>query len=67
VTFTSSTAVAGGSVSLVTPVRVISDAGPVFAMFARLTLRFIPEPGLVLLLGSGICALAVMGRGRMRP
>ncbi len=67
VTFTSSTAVTGGSVSLVTPVQVISDAGPVFAMFARLTVRFIPEPGLVLLLGSGISALAGLGRGRMRP
>ena len=66
-TFTSSTAVAGGSVSLVTPVRVISDAGLALGMFARLTLRFIPEPGLVLLLGSGIAALAMMGRGRMRP
>jgi len=66
-TFTSSTAVAGGSVSLVTPVRVISDAGQALGMFARLTLRFVPEPGLVLLLGSGISALAVMGRGRMRP
>ncbi len=66
-TFTSSTAVAGGSVSLVTPVRVISDAGLALGMFARLTLRFIPEPGLELLLGSGIAALAIMGRGRMRP
>jgi hypothetical protein len=66
-TFSSSTAVAGGSVSLVSPVRVISDAGQALGMFARLTVRFIPEPGLVLLLGSGISALAVMGRGRIRP
>ena len=65
--FSSSTAVTGGSVSLVTPVRVISDAGQAFAMFTRLTLRFIPEPGLVLLLGSGISALTLLGRGRMRP
>jgi hypothetical protein len=65
-TFSSSTAVAGGSVSLVTPVRVISDAGQALGMFARLTLRFIPEPGLVLLLGSGISALTLLGRGRMR-
>jgi hypothetical protein len=65
-TFTSSTAVTGGSVSLVTPVRVISDAGEALGVFVRLTLRFVPEPGRVLLLGSGISALAVVGRGRMR-
>jgi hypothetical protein len=65
VTFTSSTAVTGGSISLVTPVQVISDAGQTLGMFTRLTLRFVPEPGFVLLLGSGISALAVLGRGRM--
>ena len=64
VTFTSSTAVTGGSVSLVTPVRVFSDAGHAFGLFARLTVRFVPEPPPLLLLGSGISALAVLGRGR---
>jgi hypothetical protein len=48
----------------VTPVRVISDVGQAFGMFARLTVRFVPEPGPLLLLGSGISALAVLGRGR---
>jgi hypothetical protein len=66
-TFTSSTAVTGGSVSLVTPLRVISDVGQEFALFARLTVRFVPEPGPPLLLVSGIFALTVLGRGRMRP
>jgi hypothetical protein len=66
-TFSSSTARTGGAVSLVTPVRVISDAGQAFPMFARLTVRFVPEPSVLLLLGSGIAALAVMGPGRVRP
>jgi hypothetical protein len=44
---------------------VISDAGQTLGMFTRLTLRFVPEPGFVLMLGSGISALAVLGRGRM--
>jgi hypothetical protein len=35
------------------------------ALFTRLTLNFVPEPGL-LLLGPGVVGLAVLGRRRMR-
>jgi membrane protease YdiL (CAAX protease family) len=65
-TFTSSTALTGGSLSLVTPVRVTSSDGQEFSFFTRLTVRFIPEPGQALLLVSAVSGLVLIGRGR-RP
>jgi hypothetical protein len=32
----------------------------------RLLIRFIPEPGMLLLIGSGAAGLALLGRKRMR-
>jgi hypothetical protein len=32
----------------------------------NLNLRFVPEPALMLLLGSGVAGLALLGRHRMR-
>lgn len=61
----SSTALSGGSVSLVTPVRVTSGTGLATGVFTRLTIRFLPEPGWLLLLGSGLLGLAVLGRARL--
>lgn len=64
-TFTSSTALTGGSLSLVTPTRVTSSEGQEFSFFTRLTVRFIPEPGRALLLVSAVSGLLLIGRGRM--
>lgn len=65
---TSSTATLSGAVRLVTPVRVKTTLPPpsdVVGMLGILTLRFIPEPGILVLLGSGIAGLVLLGRGRM--
>jgi hypothetical protein len=62
--FSSSTALSGGSLSLVTPVRVMSGTDPGIGFFTRLTIRFIPEPGWLLLLGSGLLGLVALGRSR---
>ena len=55
-------------IQLVTPVLVVSEEGfhPLTA-FARTTIRFVPEPGLVVLLLSGVIGLAVIGRTRAKP
>ncbi len=66
--FAGSTALIGGVIQLVTPVLVTSgsEISP-FSMFAKTTIRFVPEPGMGLLLLSGIVGLVVIGRGRARP
>jgi PEP-CTERM motif len=40
-----------------------SDASGVFS---RVVVQFIPEPGLLLLLGSGAVGMAILGRKRIR-
>jgi len=60
----------GGVIQLISPSQVLTNlttgtsdkvaAGQIF------TIRFIPEPGLLLLIGSGIAGLALLGRSRMR-
>lgn len=64
----SSTNQDGGVLSLVVPVFVSTSLPtfPVVAVFTRLTLNFVPEPGTLLLLGSGIVGLAVVGGRRFR-
>jgi hypothetical protein len=62
--FTTSTALTGGALSLVTPLRIVSDTGPPLSSFARLTLRFVPEPGSAVLLGSGALGLACLALAR---
>ena len=37
------------------------------SLFGRLTIRFVPEPGVTLLLGSGIAGLLLFGRKRTKP
>jgi len=67
---TSSTAKPSGMVQFVTPLQVttnlVSGSNAALALFGRATLHFIPEPGILLLLGSGVVGLALLGRGRMR-
>jgi hypothetical protein len=60
----------GGVIQLISPSQVLTNlttgtsdkvaAGPTFLI------RFIPEPGLLLLIGSGVAGLALLGRSRMR-
>ncbi len=66
--FAGSTALTGGELSVVTPVRVTSNSelGQRSNSLARLQIRFVPEPGPWLLLVSGVVGLALLGRSRMR-
>ncbi len=67
---TSSTARLGGAIQFVTPTEVsTSMASPnnLFPVFTILRLHFVPEPGLVWLLVSGIVGLVVIGGSRIRP
>lgn len=63
---TSSTANISGVVQLVTPTLVQTNIGgsEVLALFNSLTIHFTPEPGTLLLFGSGIAALGVAARRR---
>jgi len=67
---TSSTAAPSGVVQVVTPsqIRTSLAAGSNHKIGAITTLiiHFVPEPGMLLLLGSGVVGLALLGRNRMR-
>jgi hypothetical protein len=67
---TSSTAAPSGVVQLVTPSQVHTNlplgSNKLVASGQTFFLHFIPEPGLLLLLGSGVAGLALLGRHRMR-
>jgi len=63
--FASTAGQAGGEVRLVSPIRITStQAAQPIAAVNRLTLRFVPEPGILLLLLAGILGLACLGRSR---
>jgi hypothetical protein len=64
---TSSTARPSGALQLVTVSKVftsLTSSYPELRQVAVLTLHFVPEPGMPLLFGSGLAALAVLGRRR---
>jgi hypothetical protein len=72
--FTSSTALSGGVLQLVTASQVIAvgipgspiPEGEPSGRINTLRLEFIPEPGLLLLLGSGAAGMALLGRKRLK-
>jgi hypothetical protein len=67
---TSSTAVTSGVIQLVSPSQQIVQGVPgnsdKSGNINILNLHFIPEPGLLLLLGTGAAGLVVLGRRRMK-
>lgn len=67
---TSSTAQSSGVIQLIAPQQVtvigVNGNNSKLSLFATLTLHFIPEPGLLLLIGSGVVGLGLLGRGRMK-
>ncbi|MBW2289607.1 MAG: hypothetical protein JRG90_17525 [Deltaproteobacteria bacterium] len=58
----SSAAKTNGALQLVTPLVVRSNSGMYLPGFASLTLRFVPEPGFLLLIAAGITGLICIHR-----
>jgi hypothetical protein len=66
----SSTAVTSGVIQFIGPssvktVGIVGNSQDI-SLFLELNLHFIPEPGLLLLLGSGVVGLGLLGRSRMK-
>jgi hypothetical protein len=64
----SNTGAPSGSITLVTPIFISTNIGAsaVLPGFGVLNLHFVPEPGTLILLGSGIAGLVAFGRSRAR-
>jgi hypothetical protein len=62
----SNTGAPSGNVALVTPIFISTNipSSAVVPGFGILSLHFVPEPGTLVLLGSGIAGLVVFGRSR---
>ena len=54
-----------GTLQLVSPVRVLTNAAGTLSAFAIQTLVFAPEPGLLVLLAAGALGVALAGRRRL--
>jgi hypothetical protein len=67
---TTSTAKPSGTVQFVTPLQVSTNltagSSALVGTFEIIRLHFIPEPGVLLLLGSGVAGLVLLGRQRMK-
>jgi hypothetical protein len=67
---TSSTAKPSGVVQFVTPTQVTTNltvgSNVLISTINTARFHFIPEPGVLLLLGSGVAGLVLLGRSRMR-
>jgi len=67
---TTSTAQPSGMVQLVTPTQIETNlpygSSDKVTAAGSLMIRFVPEPGLLVLLGSGVAGLAILGRMRVR-
>jgi len=67
---TTSTAAVGGVVQLIAASQIASNltqgSSAKTASASKFLIRFIPEPGMLLMLGSGIAGLVLIGRKRMR-
>jgi hypothetical protein len=67
---TTNTAQPSGVVQLITPMQVVtnltSGSNAKIALFGFLTVHFVPEPGMLLLLGSGVAGLVLLGRHRIK-
>jgi hypothetical protein len=64
----SNTGAPSGAITLVTPIFISTNIGAsaVVPGFGILSLHFVPEPGTLMLLGSGIAGLVAFGRSRAR-
>ena len=66
----STTATGSGVIQLISPANIVVTGLPgnneALSLFVALTLHFVPEPGLLLLLGSGVVGLGLLGRARMK-
>jgi hypothetical protein len=67
---TTSTAQPSGVVQLVSPAQVTTNlafgTSEVLGIVLVYTVHFIPEPGMLLLLGSGVVGLLLLGRSKLR-
>ena len=67
---TTTTAAPSGVLQIVTPSQIRTNlnlgSSKKLGAITELLIHFIPEPGLLLLLGSGVVGLAVLGRNRMK-
>ena len=49
-----------------TPIRIVSNQGSQMGAFGRLSVRFLPEPGWLVLLAAGLAGLGLLELARSR-